>query len=99
MSLFSKLNQIKELKQQAKNLQSQLAEEKVSLEKDGLKLTMDGNQKIQNLEIAEALLTPEKKDRLEGLLKDLQNEAIVKVQRLMAEKMRASGNFNIPGLS
>jgi|SRR3989339_72122 len=99
MSLFNKLNQIKELKQQAKNLQSQLAEEKVSLEKDGLKLTMDGNQKIQNLEIAEALLTPEKKDRLEGLLKDLQNEAIVKVQRLMAEKMRASGNFNIPGLS
>ena len=99
MSLFNKLNQIKELKQQAKNLQSQLAEEKVSLEKDGLKLTMDGNQKIQNLEIAEALLTPEKKDRLEGLLKDLQKEAIVKVQRLMAEKMRASGNFNIPGLS
>ena len=43
MSLFNKLNQIKELKQQAKNLQSQLAEEKVSLEKDGLKLTMDGN--------------------------------------------------------
>jgi DNA-binding protein YbaB len=99
MSLFNKLNQIKELKQQAKSLQSQLAEEKVSLEKNGVKLTMDGNQKIQNLEITDELLAPEKKNLLESLIKELHNEAIIKVQRLMAEKMRASGNFNIPGLS
>jgi len=99
MTLFSKLNQIKDLRAQAKNLQSQLSQESVSLDKHGVSLTMDGNQKITKLEIDDQLLAPEQKKRLENVLKELQNEAIVKVQKLMVEKMRASGNLNIPGLS
>jgi len=99
MSLFNKLNQIKDLKKQASNLQNQLAQESVSLEKHGVSLVMDGNQKIIKLEINPELLIPERKEKLEEIIKDLQNEAIGKVQRLMAEKMKSMGNFNLPGLN
>ena|SRR3989344_2365577 len=99
MSLFNKLSQIRDLKAQAKSLQSQLAEESVRVEKQGVELVMDGNQKITKLEINPELLSPERKERLEEIIKELQNEAIGKVQRLMAEKMRSLGNFNLPGLS
>lgn len=98
MSLFNKLNQIKDLKTRAKNLQDQLAQESVSLEKHGLSLVMNGNQKITKLDINPELLAPARKARLEELIVDLQNEAIGKVQRLMAEKMRNLGDFNLPGL-
>ena len=99
MSLFNKLSQIRDLKAQAKSLQSQLAEESVRVEKQGVELVMDGNQKITKLEINPELFSPERKERLEEIIKELQNEAIGKVQRLMAEKMRSLGNFNLPGLS
>ncbi|PIT90270.1 MAG: hypothetical protein COU22_03095 [Candidatus Komeilibacteria bacterium CG10_big_fil_rev_8_21_14_0_10_41_13] len=99
MNLFSKLNQIKDLKQQAKSLQNQLAEESVSLEKNGVSMIMDGNQKITKLDISENLLNPSQKNKLEEAIKSVHEEAIKKVQRVMAEKMRASGGFNIPGLS
>ena len=99
MSLFSKLNQIKDLKQQAKTLQNQLSQESVSVEKHGVTLIMDGNQKITNLDINSELLSTEQKERLEETIKDLQNEAIGKVQRLMAEKMKAMGGLNMPGIS
>ena len=98
MSLFSKLNQIKDLREQAKNLQSQLAQESITVEKHGVTLVMDGNQKITKLDINQEYLTPERKERLEDLLIDIHDEAIKKVQKLMAEKMKASGGFNIPGM-
>ncbi|MCX6785312.1 MAG: YbaB/EbfC family nucleoid-associated protein [Candidatus Komeilibacteria bacterium] len=99
MNVFSKLNQIKELRQQGKNLQNQLAQETVTLEKQGVNLVMDGNQKIIKLDLNPELLTPERKTRLEEIIKELHNEAIGKVQRIMVEKMKASGNLNIPGLT
>lgn len=99
MSIFSKLNQIKDLRAKAKNLQNQLAEESVTLEKQGTTLVMDGNQKIIKLEINPELLTPERKSRAEEVIKDLHNDAISKIQRIMVEKMKASGNLNIPGLT
>ncbi len=98
MSVFSKLNQIKEMRSQAKSLQNQLAEESVTIQKHGVTLTMDGNQKIVKLDLASDLLAPERKNRLEEAVKDAHNEAIAKVQKIMVEKMRSNPNFNIPGL-
>ena len=99
MSLFSKLNQIKDLKEQAKSLQTQLAQESVTVEKHGITLIMDGNQKITKLSINPEYLTVDRKEKLENTLIDIHEEAIKKVQRVMAEKVKASGNFNIPGLT
>jgi len=99
MSLFSKLNQIKDLKEKAKTLQNALAGETISLDKNNTTLVMDGNQKIVKLNINPELLTTDKKTRLEETIMDLHNDAIGKVQKLMAEKMRSMGDFNIPGLN
>jgi nucleoid-associated protein EbfC len=99
MSLFNKLNQIKDLRAQAKDLQNQLAGESVTIEKHGVMINMDGNQKIVKLDINPELLAPDRKEKLQNLLIEIHDDAIKKVQRLMAEKLRASGNFNIPGLS
>ena len=99
MTLFSKLNQIKDLKEQAKSLQNQLSQESVTVDKHGVSLTMDGNQKMTGLDIGADLLSPERKNRLEETIKELHDEAIKKIQRIMAEKMRTSGNFKIPGLN
>ncbi|MBT3690563.1 YbaB/EbfC family nucleoid-associated protein [bacterium] len=98
MSLFNKLNQIKDLKSQAKDLQGQLAEESITVEKHGTTIIMDGNQKMTKLDINPEYLNTEKKEKLEELLKNLHSDAIKKVQRVMAEKMRAQGGFNLPGM-
>ncbi len=90
--MFNKLKQFKELADQARNLKSALAEEKVEVENQGIRLVMDGNQKIISLTLPEHI----NKDELERLLPVVFNEAIAKVQRLIAAKMQA-GNFNLPG--
>jgi len=76
-----------------------LSQESVTVDKHGVSLTMDGNQKMTGLDIGAELLSPERKNRLEETIKELHDEAIKKIQRIMAEKMRTSGNFKIPGLN
>lgn len=99
MAMFSKLKQFKDLRSQAKSLQNTLSAETVHAEAKGGKidLVMDGNQKIISLDIADELMKPERKDEVVNGLKDAFHDATKKVQRVMAEKMRASG-MKIPGL-
>ena len=89
--MFGKLKQFKDLRHQAKSLKSMLAEQQVSVEKNGIVLVMDGNQKVISLVLPEVI----DKSDLAATLPDLINEAIAKVQRLMVEKMQSSG-FNLP---
>ena len=92
--MFNKLKHIKDLRSQAKSMQSTLAQESVTVERGGIVVVMNGNMEIQSVKINEDLA----KDSLEGLLADAVNEAIKKVQRLMAEKMRSQmGGF--PGFN
>ena len=49
--MFNKLKQVKDLRSQAKAMQDSLSQESVTLDKGGIKLTMDGNMKITKLEI------------------------------------------------
>lgn len=95
--MFGKLNEIKDLKSQAKQLQDQLGEETVHADSLGgkINLVMDGNQKIVNIEINKELLTPEEKETLEKGIKEAHDDAMKKVQRLMAQKMQ-SGDFQMP---
>lgn len=91
MSMFTKLNQVKEMRQQAKKLQNSLATEKVAIENKGIKLTMDGNQKIISLDIPEEMLSPNKKNDLEKYLISAYDQAVKKIQRIMVNKMKSSG--------
>ncbi|MBF8280446.1 MAG: DNA-binding protein, YbaB/EbfC family [Candidatus Magasanikbacteria bacterium] len=99
--MFSKLKQFRDLRTQAKTIQSALAEETV----DGsagfgkVKIKMDGNQEVKNVMIDAELLTPDKKEKLEGLVKDAFNDTVKQVHRVMAEKMKKMGGLNIPGLT
>lgn len=100
--MFQKLKQFKDLRDQAKKLQSALSEENITSETLGgkIKLTMDGNLGIAKLDIDPELLTPDKKSRLESGICEAHGEALKKIQKIMALKMRDMGGMpNIPGIN
>lgn len=93
--MFAKLKQFKDMRSKAKNLQNLLADEKVeaSAAWGKIKMTMNGNQQVESVAIDQELLT--NKEKLEGAVKEVTNEAIKKTQRVMAEKMRKEGGLDI----
>lgn len=100
--MLTKIKQFKDLRAQAKTMQSALAEETVTAEAAGNKvvLTMDGNLKLTGLAIDESLLAPSEKDRLQDAIKKAHEDAMKKMQRVMAMKMKEMGGLpGIPGLS
>jgi len=80
------------LKKQAGEMQKQLAEEIIEAENKGIKIKMNGNQEVLSVEINSEL----SKEDQEKYLRETFNDAIKKVQRVMAQKMMAGGGF--PGL-
>ncbi len=100
--MFQKLKQFKDMRDQAKHLQDMLGKESVTGEALGGKIvvTMDGNLTLTGVAIDEELLAPDKKEKLQSALKDAHSEALKKMQRVMAMKMKEMGGMpNIPGLS
>ena len=100
--MFQKLKQFKDMRDQAKHLQDMLGKESVTGEALGGKVvvTMDGNLTLTGVAIDEELLAPDKKEKLQSALKDAHSEALKKMQRVMAMKMKEMGGMpNIPGLS
>lgn len=100
MSVFSKLKQYKDLRDQGKKIQGALAGESVTTRAAGDKvmLTMDGNLKLTAVVVDEELLAPDKKEKLQNGFKDAHNEALGKMQRIMATKMQEMGGLNLPGM-
>lgn len=98
--MFSKLKQVKEMRDKAKNLQNSLANETFtgSGAWGKVKITVDGNQEVKDVDISEEMLSPSEKSKLEGGIKDALREAIKKAQKKIVEKMKESGDFDLPGL-
>lgn len=97
--MFNQLKQLKDLKDQAKKLQTMLAEETAvgSGAWGKVKITIDGNQKILKTEIDPELLTNQ--DKLQDAITEAGNDAISKIQRAAAMKMQSSGiNFGNFGM-
>ncbi|MCX6797971.1 MAG: YbaB/EbfC family nucleoid-associated protein [Candidatus Falkowbacteria bacterium] len=90
--MFSKLKQFKDLRSQAKTMQNALAGESIIVEKNGIKISLNGNLEIISITLNENL----NKNSQEESLKDCLNDAIKKAQRLMAKKMQEMGG--LPGL-
>lgn len=81
--MFGQIKDMYKLKQQASELQSMLANETVEAENQGVKITMNGNQ-----EVLAVVINPElSKEDQEKYLRETFNDAIKKIQRLMAQKM------------
>jgi DNA-binding protein YbaB len=86
--MFNKLKQIKDLRNQAKMMQTALASETVSHEKNGVTITLDGNMTVTNL-----VITDKSRPDLERTLMEVYNEAMKKVQKVMAKKMQEMGGL------
>jgi len=91
--MFNKLKQIKDLRSQAKTMQSALANESATTERGGIKITMDGNMSVTNLTIAEGMT----REQIAETMPKAINDVIKNVQKIMARKMQEMGG--IPGLS
>ena len=87
--MFNKLKQFKDLRNQAKTIQNALAGETTTVEKNGIKVVINGNMEITQININESLA----KNNLEKTLTDCLNEAIKKTQRLMAKKIQEMGGI------
>lgn len=91
--MFNKLKQFKDLRSQAKTMQSALAQEQISEEKNGVSVSLNGN-----MEILAIKLNPElSRERQEEVLKDCLNNALKRAQKMMAKKLQDMGG--LPGLS
>lgn len=91
--MFNKLKQFKDLRSQAKVMQSALAQETVTEEKNGVKLTLNGNMEIVALSLNAELSLSQQEEAVKACF----NEALKRTQRLMAKKMQEMGGF--PGLN
>jgi DNA-binding protein YbaB len=79
---FKQIGQLGKLRSQAKELERQLAQVKETREKNGIKVVVTGNQKIEYLEINQE----ERKDIAEVI-----NDAFKEVQKKSAKKMMEMG--------
>ncbi|MCD4704509.1 YbaB/EbfC family nucleoid-associated protein [bacterium] len=91
MNMFSKLNQIKDLKAQAKQMQNSLSQEIIEVEKSNVILKMDATQKVHSITIPDGKTNTE----LEKIIPELFNDSTKKIQKVMAEKMK-SGEISMP---
>ncbi len=79
-------DQIKKL-QQLKKLQEDFKKEKITIEKEGVSVEMNGNFEIENIKLSEQV----ELQKQQQILKDCINEAREKIQKNLAQKMMSSG--------
>ncbi len=98
--MFDKIKQLKELRDQAKQMKEMLEKESVVGEGGGGKVSivMNGNQEVLSTSVDSVLLKTDSKEALEHYLREAINDAIKKVQRVMAQKMQNMQGFNLPGM-
>jgi DNA-binding protein YbaB len=77
---FGQLGELKKMRDQAMQIQRLLAAEKVEVEKNGVQITITGDQKIQEIKT---------NGRSDNDVKEAVNEAIKKSQEVAAKKLAA----------
>ncbi|EKD79258.1 MAG: hypothetical protein ACD_41C00125G0005 [uncultured bacterium] len=99
-SMLTKLKQFKDLRAQAKTMQSALSHETAHGSGAGGKVNvvMDGTQKIMSLDIDVGLLSPDNKKKVEQGVIDAIGGATKDIQKVMAKKIQ-SGEMTVPDLS
>jgi len=94
---------------QAQKLQEKLAKAQQELSKTtveassgggAVKVTINGQQKIQSVKISPEVIDPDDAEMLEDLVLTAVSEAIAKSQELAAERLSGlTGGLKIPGLT
>lgn len=95
--MFNKLKQFKQMRDQAKTLQNTLSEEHVEATAawNNITVRMGGNLNVESVEIDPSLLAPDQKTKLQDGLKEAFNDAVKKVQRIMAGKLKEQGGLDM----
>lgn len=86
---FKQLGDLKKMRDQALALQKQLAEEKVVVEEDGVRVVVSGDMKVEELETGDAS---------DETIKNVVNKALKKAQEKAAQKL-AQMSGGLGGLS
>jgi len=87
--MFDKMKQLMEMKKQADRIKKELDACSIDImEVQGIKLKINGSQRVQSIEIDEQHLRSENKQKLERDLLRSFNAAIAKAQNLAAQKMK-----------
>jgi len=91
--MFNKIKTIKDMRDQAKKMQNSLAE--ITAEGEAawgkIKVKIDGNQQILEVKIDDEMLKD--KIKLQDSIKEAVNDAVKKIQRQMAFKMKEMGGL------
>ena len=98
---LSMLNQARELKAKLEQAQKELGKTIVEADsgKGAVKITIDGQQRVQSIKILPKVLDPDNPEQLEKLVLRAVNEAIVKSQKVAAKQLGGiTGGLKIPGL-
>ena len=98
---MSMLNQALELKSKLAKAQEELSNVTVeaSSGKGAVKVTINGQQKIQSIKISPEVIDGDKAEKLEELVLKAVTEAITKSQKLAAKQLKGlTGGLKIPGL-
>ena len=99
---LSILKQAQELKAKLDKAQKELSNTIVEAEsgKGVVKVTINGQQKIQSIKIAPKVIDPNRAEYLEELVLEAVTEAIAKSQKLAAKQLEGlTGGLKIPGLT
>ncbi len=93
--MFNKLKQFSDLRTRAKQVQNALEKETVTGEAawGKVKITLNGNQRATAVSIAEDVMAD--KAKLETAVKDGINDAMEKMQKVMAGKMKDIGGLDL----
>lgn len=90
MGMFDNMKQMREMMSQAnelKALQKKLAKKTITVEKDGVTVTLDGTQAIKNIEISDELLDPSKKKKLVQAIIGAIDDSKSQIQRELMQEM------------
>ena len=96
------MRQAQELQAKLAKAQQELSNTILEVSSGGgaVKITINGQQKIQSVKISPEVITPDDVELLEDLVLTAVSEAIAKSQELAAERLGGlTGGLKIPGLT
>ena len=84
--MFGNIKDLYQLQSQAKEIQKKLASEEITAENKGIAITMNGNQEVLSVIINSELSQEDQ----EKYLKESFNDAVKKIQQIMAGQMMSN---------